>query len=263
MLIDWFTVGAQVSNFLLLLYLLKRFLYGPILQAMDKRERAIRDRLEAAEKAQVEAEKSATDYQQQRNRLKEQKTQLLAQAEAAAEQRGKELIAQAKAETDGLRSSWAEAVQREQALFFEELKKRLGTEILRISRKSTAELTGVDLQPRLVALLLEKLQDLDKTDKNKCAAAAVNATPQVWSAFALGTPLEKKITAALQELCAIEVPVIYTSDPERPFGIDVIIGELKFSWGVEQYFKELEKNVSALLGQSLQPASPLGAQGDG
>ena len=41
MLIDWFTVGAQVVNFLILVWLLKRFLYRPILDAIDAREKRI------------------------------------------------------------------------------------------------------------------------------------------------------------------------------------------------------------------------------
>ena len=41
MLIDWFTVGAQVLNFLILVWLLKRFLYRPILHAIDAREQRI------------------------------------------------------------------------------------------------------------------------------------------------------------------------------------------------------------------------------
>ena len=38
MLIDWFTVGAQALNFLILVWLMKRFLYQPILHAIDERE---------------------------------------------------------------------------------------------------------------------------------------------------------------------------------------------------------------------------------
>jgi len=38
MLIDWFTVGAQALNFLILVWLLKRFLYKPILDAIDARD---------------------------------------------------------------------------------------------------------------------------------------------------------------------------------------------------------------------------------
>ncbi len=41
MLIDWFTVGAQALNFLILVWLMKRFLYRPILHAIDAREKPI------------------------------------------------------------------------------------------------------------------------------------------------------------------------------------------------------------------------------
>ena len=39
---DWFTVIAQIINFLILVALLKRFLYGPIIRAMERRERGNR-----------------------------------------------------------------------------------------------------------------------------------------------------------------------------------------------------------------------------
>ena len=48
MLIDWFTVGAQAVNFIILVWLLKRFLYKPILNAIDAREKRIATELAAA-----------------------------------------------------------------------------------------------------------------------------------------------------------------------------------------------------------------------
>ena len=51
MQIDWFTVVAQIVNFLTLVGLLKKFLYGPIIRAMDDRERRIASRLEEANDA--------------------------------------------------------------------------------------------------------------------------------------------------------------------------------------------------------------------
>jgi len=53
MLIDWFTVGAQALNFIILVWLLKRFLYKPILGAVDAREKRI-----AAELADAAARKA-------------------------------------------------------------------------------------------------------------------------------------------------------------------------------------------------------------
>ncbi len=60
MLIDWFTVVAQAINFLILVWLLKRFLFKPILHAIDEREKGIANQLAQAEAMKAEAKKSAT-----------------------------------------------------------------------------------------------------------------------------------------------------------------------------------------------------------
>ena len=52
MSIDWVTVLAQIANFLVLLWLLKRFLYRPILNGIDAREAAIAQRISDADAAQ-------------------------------------------------------------------------------------------------------------------------------------------------------------------------------------------------------------------
>jgi len=64
MLIDWFTVGAQALNFLILVWLLKHFLYQPILNAIDAREKLI-----AKELADADAKKSATNFKRRMRSL--------------------------------------------------------------------------------------------------------------------------------------------------------------------------------------------------
>jgi F-type H+-transporting ATPase subunit b len=60
MLIDWFTVGAQAINFIILVWLLKRFLYKPILDAVDAREKRVATELADADAKKAEAKRSAT-----------------------------------------------------------------------------------------------------------------------------------------------------------------------------------------------------------
>jgi len=62
MLIDWFTVGAQVLNFLILVWLLKHFLYKPILNAIDAREKRIASELADADAKKSEAKRSAMTF---------------------------------------------------------------------------------------------------------------------------------------------------------------------------------------------------------
>ncbi|HUS95178.1 MAG TPA: ATPase, partial [Hyphomicrobiaceae bacterium] len=62
MRIDWFTVIAQLFNFLILVWLLKRFLYKPILNALDAREKRIAKELADADTTQREAEKERETF---------------------------------------------------------------------------------------------------------------------------------------------------------------------------------------------------------
>ncbi len=62
MLIDWFTVGAQVLNFLILVWLLQHFLYKPILAAIDAREKRIADQFAGATAKQVDAQKEHDEF---------------------------------------------------------------------------------------------------------------------------------------------------------------------------------------------------------
>ena len=71
MLIDWFTVIAQVVNFLILVWLLKRFLYHPILDAIDAREQRIAKELADAAKKMAAAEKERDEFQHKKSELEQ------------------------------------------------------------------------------------------------------------------------------------------------------------------------------------------------
>ena len=96
MLIDWFTVIAQILNFLLLVVLLKHFLYGPILAAMDTRQQTIAQQLEEAKAAKREAEHEAEVHREKSLRVDIDRQALLAQAKIEAEEQRKALITQAR-----------------------------------------------------------------------------------------------------------------------------------------------------------------------
>ena len=68
MLIDWFTVGAQALDFIILVWLLKRFLYRPILNAVDAREQRIAAELADADEKRAEAQKGREEFQHKRTK---------------------------------------------------------------------------------------------------------------------------------------------------------------------------------------------------
>ncbi len=76
MLIDWFTVGAQGLNFVILVWLMKRFLYGPILHAIDAREKRIADELADADAQKAEASRERGEFQRKNEELDQQRNLL-------------------------------------------------------------------------------------------------------------------------------------------------------------------------------------------
>lgn len=83
-LIDWFTVIAQVINFLILVWLLKRFLYKPILNAIDAREKRVADELANADTKKAEAEKEKEEFKHKNEEFDQQRSALLNKAKEDA-----------------------------------------------------------------------------------------------------------------------------------------------------------------------------------
>src|SRR5450432_1233116 len=102
MLIDWFTVIAQVVNFLILVWLLKRFLYGPILDAIDAREKRIATELADADAKKAEAQKERDEFQHKNEEFDRQRIALFSKATEEARAERQRLLNDARTAADVL-----------------------------------------------------------------------------------------------------------------------------------------------------------------
>src|SRR5579871_2100657 len=122
MLIDWFTVLAQIVNFVVLVALLKRFLWGRVIEAIDQREQHIDARLNEAEQKNRQAEAIQQQAQAEMTALGKKGDEIIHHARQEAEDERNQMIQRARQEVRGLEVRWHEDLQREQAAFFEELR---------------------------------------------------------------------------------------------------------------------------------------------
>ncbi len=98
--IDWFTVIAQVINFLILVWLLKRFLYKPILHAIDEREKGIATQLAQAEAKKAEAQQERDDFQHKNEAFDQERAALLKKATDEAQAERQRLLDEARKDAD-------------------------------------------------------------------------------------------------------------------------------------------------------------------
>src|SRR5580700_624339 len=102
MLIDWFTVGAQALNFLILVWLMKRFLYKPILNAIDAREKRIATELADADAKKAEAQKERDEFLQKNREFDQQRAALVSKATEEAKTERQRLVEEARKAADAL-----------------------------------------------------------------------------------------------------------------------------------------------------------------
>jgi F-type H+-transporting ATPase subunit b len=84
--------------FLVLLFILGRFAWGPMLQGLEKREHDIHSAIEDARKAREEATRLREDVQAERNKIEDMRRDILLKAQADAQRMADEITTKAKAE---------------------------------------------------------------------------------------------------------------------------------------------------------------------
>ena len=185
--IDWFTVVAQAINFLILVWLLKRFLYKPILHAIDEREKGIANQLAEAEAKKAEAQKERDDFQHKNEEFDHERAALLKKVtdEAAAERQ--HLLDEARKDADSLRAKRQEALRNEQRNLSQEIIRWTQREVFGIARKTLADLATASLEEQMSEAFVVRLRALSGAAKEQLAAALKSSphSVRVCSAFDL------------------------------------------------------------------------------
>src|SRR5471032_2739981 len=203
--IDWFTVLAQAINFLVLIWLLKRFLYRPVLAAIDAREHAVAAALADASVARQQAQGERDAYRQRSAQLEQQRAALLQQATEQAAAEAQRLRDQARLQADAARAAQQTALQADARDNAAALALRAQQQVFAIARKVLADLADAGLEQGVVAAFLRQLANLPAPQRDTLAAALRDAaTPaRLRSAFALPPAQRDAIGAALRQLSEI------------------------------------------------------------
>ncbi|MFO7608416.1 MAG: F0F1 ATP synthase subunit B [Candidatus Krumholzibacteriia bacterium] len=255
MLIDWFTVGAQVVNFLVLVWLLKRFLYKPILDALDAREKRIAQELAAADARMDEAQRERDEFQKKNVEFDQQRAALLSQATAEAEAVRQRLLEEARQAATALNAKRQEALRNDARNLNQVIRQRTQQEVLAITRKALADLAGTTLEAQLGEVFRRRLRELDGEAKERLDQAIRTATSPsvVRSAFDLPPDQRAAIQAALNDTFAAEIPLRFEADRDVIGGIEFTANGQKVAWSIAGYAESLEERIAELLQETGRP----------
>ncbi|MCX7982994.1 MAG: hypothetical protein N2572_08820 [Syntrophales bacterium] len=248
--IDWFVFSAQIVNFLILVYLLKRFLYGRIVQAMDRREGMIVSRFEEAERLRKEAENLAALYEEKNRLLAEKQEELINQMVQAAEAKKKELLEKARADVDAIKSRWQETLRKEKESFLQDLSQRVGRQTYAIARRILAAMADEELEERMAKVFIRKLKETSAEEKDRLQEAVKQSGGRivVQSAFPIPEPLQKEIVDIFADLIpGIKPELRFEILEEAVAGIELRTHGYKLAWSIGDYLENLEETFTRAL----------------
>lgn len=245
---DPFTFLAQMINFVILLVLLQRFLYKPILEAMHRREEKIAARFQEAEEKAQEAAREAALFHEKHHGLEENRAKLLSEAAAAARLHHKRLLDDAREEVDLTRDRWFAALASEKALYLESLRQQVLKQVFSIVRRSLKDLANSTLEDQIVLVFSQRLQQLGEAEKISLVQAIQSSegTAVVRSAFGLNERQQMSLKHLLYELFDVELQVTFEDEPGLICGLELEIYAHRISWSLYDYLDTLEQQLADL-----------------
>ena len=259
MLIDWFTVGAQALNFIILVWLLRRFLYKPILNAVDAREKLIAAELADAEGKKAEAEKERDAFEHKNEAFDRQRAGLLSTATDEAKAERRRLLDDARKAADALGAKRQQALRDDAGNLSQALRLRTEQEVFAIARKALTDLANASLEERMTAVFVERLHGLDAAARTGLSPSlkAGSQAAVVRSAFDLPATQRAVLQKALNEAFSADIPLCFETAPTLVSGIELTTNGQKLAWSIADYLSSLEEAVGELLKEKAKPEAKI------
>ncbi|NDP22258.1 MAG: F0F1 ATP synthase subunit B [Paludibacter sp.] len=246
MQINWFTVIAQILNFFLLIWLLKRFLYKPILKAIDEREGKIASQIKDAEAKEKTAKKEQAEFSKKNETFDKEKKKLMDKAITETNEEREKLLEVARNDAAELSSKLEKSLKEMQENMNSDLVQKTQHEVFEIARKTLADLASVSLEEQSANIFIKRINELNKEEKKQFLDAfkSESSSVLVQSAFDLPKKQQTEITSAVNEILGSKTHFQFKTTPEIISGIELTSNGYKLAWSISEYLNSLQKSIS-------------------
>lgn len=228
------------------MWLLKRFLYKPILNAIEERENKITSQLEDAESKKEEAQKEQDEFRQKNDDFEHKKKELMKNAIDESEEKRQKLLEEARNEANEFRSQLKKSSEEVQQNLSQEIEQKVQHEVFSITRKTLLDLASMDLEEQTVRVFLRRLNELKEDEKKQFLEVFKSKSDPILvrSAFDLPTKQKTEIQNTISGILGTETQFQYKTVPELLSGIELTANGFKLAWSISEYLNSLEKSIS-------------------
>ncbi len=239
MAIDWFTTGAQIINFLILIWLLKKLLFKPIIGAMESREQGLANRLQQAETKMAEAQSLKNQYGDNIQQLNREKDQILTQTKQQATAEKAQVLQRLNEEGQQKKTQFDAEIHKQQQDLAPLMSRTIAEKSLLLSRKTLARLADKSLEKQIIEHFLQHLSRLpDKEQASFKQALQKEKSATMITAFKMDIQSQKKIQTWFDNFQP-ESKLVFEQQDYLLSGIALEADGRSWEWNIDRYLTEL------------------------
>ena len=246
------------------MWLLKHFLYKPVLHAIDEREKLIAKELADADAKQAEAKKDRDDFQHKSEELDKQRAALLSKATDEANAERQRLLDEARKAADAWSAKRHESFSKDADNLKQSIVRRTQQEVFTIARKTLADLATISLEERVAEVFTRRLREMNGQAKDALGSAlkSASAPALVRSAFEMPAVQRAAIQNAINETFSADIHLQFETAPELVSGIELTTNGQKVAWSIADYLMSMEKRVGEVLREQDKVQAKAGRSSD-
>jgi F-type H+-transporting ATPase subunit b len=244
--IDWFTLIAQIVNFLILVGLLWFFLFRRIIRAMDERERRIARRFEEADEQQAQAEQHAESLQKKQRELEQERESRIQRMRAEIQREKQRMLDEARTEVDRQARQWRESLSQQKKAFVRILREHSAAAALSLTRQAMDELMDSDAYARMADVFMKHIADIDSQQRSSFLDAARSSgnTATLATGFDLAEEDQRRVSRGVQSALGGDVSIQCETGVEKLSGLELRADGRRISWTIDSYFEGLEERIT-------------------
>jgi len=241
------TLLLQVANFLILAYILTRFLFKPLKETLDKRASQVTKAVDEAEKATREAEKLRVEYEKKRENIDAEIVALKNEARIVIDQTRKQMLQEAYQEIEAMRARAQEELEQQRADALRLHRSKIGELVATLTRRMIKDILNPQLHQAYLDAFLDQLRlaqldgRISTSGEETISAELITATPLAQENKArIATTLETVVSQPIDLACRVDAGLVA--------GAMVRLGDTLIDGSLQGQLQQLRNRYEAELG---------------
>lgn len=249
MQIDWWTLALQAVNFLVLVWLLSRFLYRPVRQVIEKRQALSEEAAQAAQRKADEAEAARQRHEEAQKELEAQRRNLVETVHKDMQQERERILEAARTEAEEIRAEAKAALDKDRSEALPGLKTEIADLTTSIAKQVLQASGAARTGPGTMAALRDYFEGLPASELEDLQRDVAGDSTEIELITASELPEAERAEwrKGLRDWLQHEAPLRFVVEPEILGGAELRFPHaiLSFTWA-----HQIDEATARMIGQS-------------